>query len=107
MSWNIKTFEQLSAQELYSILQIRNAVFIVEQNCAYQDVDNKDLAALHLFYTKDNSIVAYCRVLPAGLSYPEISIGRVLTVKSVRKQGLGKVLMEHTIHKRTLAKTKY
>lgn len=94
MSWSIKTFEQLNPQELYSILQIRNAVFIVEQNCPYQDVDNKDLSAIHIFYQKEGNIVAYCRIMPAGLSYPEISIGRVLTVKSVRTQGLGKVLME-------------
>src|SRR5690606_25036400 len=79
------------------ILQIRNAVFIVEQNCPYQDIDNKDFTALHLFYSKDNAILAYCRILPAGASYPEISIGRFLTVKSARNQGLGRVMMEKAI----------
>ncbi len=97
MSWSIKTFEELSGQELYSILQIRNAVFIVEQNCAYQDVDNKDLSAFHLFYIKDNAMQAYCRILPAGASYKEVSIGRFLSVKSARNLGLGKVMMQKAI----------
>lgn len=97
MSWSLKAFDALSLQELYSILQIRNAVFIVEQNCAYQDVDNKDLEAYHLFYTKDNAMLAYCRILAPGSSYKEVSIGRVLTVKSARNLGLGRVLMEKSI----------
>lgn len=97
MSWNIVAFGDLSLEDLYRILQIRNAVFIVEQNCPYQDLDNKDFGAYHLFYRKDNAISAYCRILPAGASYKEVSIGRVLTVRSVRKQGLGKVMMETAI----------
>ena len=97
MSWHTKTFDELTANELYSILQIRNAVFIVEQNCPYQDLDNKDQSAFHLFYVKDNAMLAYCRILPAGASYKEISIGRVLNVKSARNQGLGKVMMEKAI----------
>ncbi|OJV55278.1 MAG: GNAT family N-acetyltransferase [Bacteroidetes bacterium 43-16] len=98
MSWHLKPFQELSNHELYSILQIRNAVFIVEQACYYQDVDNKDLNALHLFYIKDNAMLAYCRILPAGISYKEASIGRFLTVQSARNQGLGKVLIEQAIY---------
>lgn len=98
MSWHLKSFQELSNHELYSILQIRNAVFIVEQACSYQDVDNKDLNAWHLFYIKDNSMLAYCRILPAGISYKEASIGRFLTVQSARNQGLGKVLIEQAIY---------
>lgn len=98
MSWSLKKFDELSVNELYSILQIRNAVFIVEQECYYQDVDNKDLKALHLFYTKDNAMLAYCRILGPGISYPECSIGRVLTVHSARNLGLGKVLVEKALY---------
>lgn len=98
MSWSLKSFQELSTQELYSILQIRNAVFIVEQACCYQDVDNKDISALHLFYTKDNAMLAYCRILPAGVSYKEASFGRFLTVQSARNMGLGKVLIEQALY---------
>lgn len=98
MSWSLKTFDTLSNQELYSILQIRNAVFIVEQACSYQDVDNKDLNALHLFYTKDNAMLAYCRILPPGVSYKEASFGRFLTVQSARNLGLGKVMIGQAIY---------
>lgn len=97
MSWNIVSFDALSREDLYRILQIRNAVFIVEQNCPYQDVDNRDFGAFHLFYVSDNAMLAYCRLLPAGSSYKEVSIGRFLTVRSARGQGLGKVMMEKAV----------
>lgn len=94
MNWVLKKFEDLTPHELYVIMQLRNEVFVVEQNCAYQDADNKDLHSFHLMGWKDNKLVAYTRLLPPGLSYPEPSIGRVVTSPSVRKEGYGRELMK-------------
>jgi len=98
MEWILKSFEQLDTPELYRILQVRNAVFVTEQHCPYQDADNKDLQALHLWQQTDDDVVkAYCRLLPPGVSYPEASIGRVLTSMAYRKEGLGRRMMEQAI----------
>lgn len=97
MNWVLKKFEDLTPHELYVIMQLRNEVFVVEQNCAYQDADNKDLHSFHLMGWKDNKLVAYTRLLPPGLSYPEPSIGRVVTSPSVRKEGYGRELMKTSI----------
>lgn len=97
MNWVLKKFEDLTPHELYAIMQLRNEVFVVEQNCAYQDADNKDLHSFHLMGWKDNKLVAYTRLLPPGLSYPEPSIGRVVTSPSVRKEGYGRELMKTSI----------
>lgn len=88
MEWNIKRFNQLSIEEIYEILQIRNEVFVVEQKCAYQDCDGKDKHSYHLFYSHKGKIVSYLRILEKGISYKEISIGRVLTKKEYRNKGL-------------------
>lgn len=98
----VKPFEKLELQELYDILQARVAVFVVEQNCPYQEIDGKDPDCYHLFYREDGKIQACLRVVPPGLSYPEASIGRVLTVN--RGGGLGKKLMQEGI---SLAKELY
>jgi len=90
-------FNELSARQLYAIYKLRSEVFVVEQNCAYQDVDDKDLHAWHLMLCKNNELVGYCRLLPPGLSYSESSIGRVVTVQSERGQGTGRQLMEEAI----------
>lgn len=97
MNWVLKKFEDQTPHELYAIMQLRNEVFVVEQNCAYQDADNKDLHSFHLMGWKDNKLVAYTRLLPPGLSYPEPSIGRVVTSPSVRKEGYGRELMKTSI----------
>ena len=103
MNWQLHTFNELTTLDLYNILQLRNAVFIVEQQCTYQDIDNKDLKALHLIYKTENDIIAYCRLLPPGLSYEQSSIGRVLTKASYRSKGIGKTLMQQAIrHCQTL-----
>jgi len=95
MNWHCKSFRELSAAELYSILQLRSAVFVVEQQCVYQDLDGKDEAALHLWASdEEGHIVACCRILPAGVSYPEASVGRVAAAVSQRKRGTGRLLME-------------
>jgi len=98
ITWECKTFSELSNEELYKILQIRNEVFVVEQNCAYQDCDNKDLNAFHLTAWDENNLIAYTRLLPPGYSYPAAaSIGRVCVSFSSRRKKLGKLLMSKSI----------
>ncbi|MEO7982521.1 MAG: GNAT family N-acetyltransferase [Bacteroidota bacterium] len=96
--WICKKFDDLSAQELYAIMQLRNEVFVVEQNCVYQDADNKDTSCHHLMGWKgDSQLVAYTRLLPPGLAYPEPSIGRVVTSPAARGGGIGRELMKKSI----------
>lgn len=97
--WTYKPFAELSAAELYSILQLRNEVFVVEQNCVYQDADGKDEKCFHLMGWFENTLVAYVRIIPQGISYTEASIGRVVTAPAYRKFGLGKELMQLAIEK--------
>src|ERR1700712_224271 len=97
MNWIVKSFAELTPYELYRILQLRNEVFIVEQNCPYQDMDNKDLKAFHLMGVMENRLLAYSRLLSPGISYRESSIGRVVSSPSARKKGMGKQLMEESI----------
>ena len=94
MNLYIKHFNELTTMELYSILRARAEIFVVEQDCVYQDLDNKDLNAWHVWFEDEDGVAAYCRVLDKGVSYEgEGSIGRVITVK--RGTGLGyKVMME-------------
>lgn len=75
----LKHFSKLPTQELYQLLRLRNEVFIVEQKCPYSDIDNKDQESYHLLYYVDDQLAGYARILPAGLSYAEIAIGRVVT----------------------------
>lgn len=84
----VKPFDELSLEELYEILKVRAEVFVVEQNCAYQDLDDKDKYSYHVFLKDETGIQAYLRVVDKGVSYEEVSLGRVLTVK--RGCGLGK-----------------
>lgn len=97
MLWQLKKFEELTSEEVYEILKIRTEVFIVEQNCPYQDSDYKDQSSYHLFSRENNKIVAYLRILEKGVSYDEISIGRVLVVKEYRGKSLAKELMLNAI----------
>ncbi|NQQ33200.1 GNAT family N-acetyltransferase [Streptococcus suis] len=97
MQWEIKAFDQLSLQELYTILTLRTNVFVVEQACPYPEVDGKDPNCLHLLGTINGELVAYLRILPAGLSYDEVSIGRVVIKSSHRGKGLGRSMMEQAI----------
>lgn len=94
----IKPFNELSTDELYKILQLRMEVFVVEQNCPYLDCDNKDYSAHHLLFFEEDLLVAYCRVLPEGISYTGYSsIGRVVTKESHRGKNLGRDLMKEAI----------
>jgi ElaA protein len=93
----IKSFQNLHVDELYNLLQLRSEVFVVEQNCVFLDQDNKDQRCQHLLLYADGILAAYCRLMPAGLSYEEISIGRVVTSGQYRGTGLGKQVMELAI----------
>jgi len=97
MNWLCKKFDDLTPLELYQILQLRNEVFVVEQNCVFQDADNKDLRCHHIMGFENNQLLGYARIVPAGISYVETSIGRVVTSLSQRNRGLGKILMQKTI----------
>lgn len=98
MIWTLKYFDALTTKELYEILKLRNEVFIVEQNCPYQDLDNKDLKAWHLMGIEDDQLIAYSRLLAPGISYSESSIGRIVSSPFARKTGMGKKLMDESIH---------
>lgn len=93
MKWEIKKFKELESEEIYEILKIRNEVFIVEQRCAYLDCDGKDKESYHLFLEDNKKIVAYLRILQKGISYDEISIGRVLVHKNHRRKGIAQEMM--------------
>ena len=96
-NWTIKKFDELTLEELYAILQLRNEVFIIEQNCIYQDPDGKDQPAWHLMAIEGDKLVAYTRILPPGVSYSDPAIGRVVTSSSKRRSGLGRELMKRSI----------
>ena len=95
--WLLKRFDELSPYQLYAALQLRNAVFVVEQNCIFQDADDRDQNAWHLSGFNDNKLVAYSRIIPPGFMYQEASIGRVVTAPAVRRTGAGKLLMQQSI----------
>lgn len=94
----VKTFDQLTTEELYQILRLRSAVFVVEQDCVYQDVDNKDQKALHVVGVKDGEIVAYTRIFKPGDYFENVSIGRVVVAQDQRKYGLGKQIMQASLN---------
>ena len=86
-----KWFSELTTQELYELLRVRSDVFVVEQDCVYQDLDYDGQPAMHLWLTEGDRIVALCRVCPAGTHMEEVSIGRVIT--TVRGKGYGRQIM--------------
>lgn len=97
IQWRLKKFDELTPHELYAALQLRNEVFVVEQQCAFQDADDKDQGSYHLLGFAGEKLSAYTRLVPPGLSYPEMSIGRVVTSPAVRRSGAGKLLMTESI----------
>jgi ElaA protein len=88
-----KTFQELSTDELYSILQLRSAIFVVEQHCVYQDLDGKDALAIHVLGKKEGELVAYTRIFAPGAYFKEASIGRVAVKKQERQFGFGREIM--------------
>jgi ElaA protein len=98
LHWITKPFEALTLAELYALLQLRSEVFVVEQTCAFQDIDGHDQAAVHLLgYTAAGELAAYARLFEAGRSYDQASIGRVVTSPRHRGAGLGRELLRQAI----------
>ena len=97
MDFYTKHFSELSGSELYSILRLRAAVFVVEQNCAYLDPDHKDEDAYHVLLKDTGLLIGYSRLLAPGVSHSEQSIGRVVIKKEARLKGSGRALMRYSI----------
>lgn len=97
MDWKTYTWEELSRDDLYDVLRLRAEVFVVEQDCVYQDLDGKDQKAIHIVAWDKGSAVATARVLPPGVSYNEPSIGRVVVASHDRAKGLGRELMGRSL----------
>ena len=97
IQFKIKPFNELSAHELYQALQLRSEVFVVEQNCVYQDIDGKDSKALHLLGVFENTIVAYARLFAPGYYFDNASIGRVVINANYRDRKWGHSLMQAAI----------
>lgn len=95
MQLTVKHFTQLTAEELYEILRARSAVFVVEQNCAYQDMDGADTLAYHLWLSDETGLLAYVRVVPAGVVHEDVTIGRVISLR--RRCGLASRLLEEGV----------
>lgn len=101
--WRCVPFHNLTPHELYAVLALRSAVFVVEQACAYQDLDGADLQCHHLMAVDETqSVLAHTRLVPAGLKYAEPSIGRVVTAKAARGMGMGHELMARSCEWLTL-----
>lgn len=97
MEYVLKEFNGLSLDELYQIIQLRLEIFVVEQDCIYQDLDGKDNVAYHLFVKDDDEIVAVLRILPENVSYDEMAIGRIVVKKSHRGQGIAGAMMKRAM----------
>ena len=98
LEWQNLSFTELTAEGLYAVLRLRQEVFVVEQNCAYLDIDNMDQQETHMLGMRDGELLAYQRCLPPGLSYPESSsLGRIVICPVVRGQQLGRVLVRRGI----------
>ena len=98
MQITAKKIIECTSVELHQIYALRSQVFVVEQNCAYQDVDEKDLQAIHVCVKEQDNLVAYCRILPPGVAYSDTAIGRVLVAQNQRHKGFAKLLMQWSIN---------
>ena len=96
-NWICKKFSELTAEELYTMLRLRSEVFVVEQNCVFLDMDNKDQYCDHLAGWQADKLVGYARIVPAGISYSESSIGRIVSSPSARGKGIGQDLLNQSI----------
>ncbi len=102
ITWKCVTFDELNVHELYAIMQLRNEVFVVEQNCVFQDADDKDQRCWHLTGWHGNKLAAYARLVPPGVAYDEMAIGRVVSSPAMRGAGIGRQLMQNAILNCTL-----
>lgn len=96
-SWNCLPFHELAVEDLYAMLRLRSEVFVVEQQCIFLDMDDKDQQCRHILGWKDGLLGASARIVPPGLAYPEPSIGRVVSSPLVRRSGGGRLLMRYAI----------
>jgi ElaA protein len=96
-TWTCKKFNELTPEELYMILRLRSEVFVVEQNCVFLDMDNKDFYCRHLMGWQGEKLLGYSRIVPAGISYAESSIGRIVSSPAARGQGIGRELLIQSI----------
>lgn len=102
MKWTFKEYKELTLNEFHAILKLRIDVFIVEQNCPYSELDNKDKLAFHLFaFAEENpdEIIAYTRIFKPGDYYKQAALGRVVVHPDYRKKNLGRILIQETIQK--------
>lgn len=97
MDWILKKFEDLNVNELYALLRLRSEVFVVEQQCLFLDLDDKDQESYHLMGMEEGRLLAYTRIVPPGVTGDLPSIGRVVTSPEARGGGIGKSLMEKSI----------
>jgi ElaA protein len=97
ITWVCKYFNELTPEELYAILRLRSEVFVVEQNCVFLDMDNKDRYCDHIMAWSDNGLVGCSRIVPAGISYVETSIGRIVSSPAFRGRGIGRELLTKSI----------
>lgn len=97
MNWQIKRFDELTSTELYDMIKLRLEVFIGEQGCSYEDLDDRDKQGYHVFLYDNDEVIACCRILDAGVAYEEISIGRVCVHKNYRKQGIAQSMMKEAM----------
>ena len=95
MEFTLKRFNELTVDELFEIYKLRVSVFVVEQHCPYQEVDDFDTSALHLCTREDGKLIAYLRILPKGTAFEEVSLGRVISVN--RRCGVGSLLVKEGI----------
>src|SRR6185437_1787908 len=95
--WRQKTFADITPQELHAALKLRSDVFVVEQNCAFTEIDGADPQCLHLMGWDKDELLAYCRLVPPGMKFKEWAIGRVVTSAAARRTGLGRELMQRAI----------
>src|ERR1700749_3078311 len=97
ITWTCKKFSELKPEELYMILRLRSEVFVVEQNCVFLDMDNKDFYCEHLMAWEEGKLLGYSRIVPAGISYVESSIGRIVSSPAARGLGIGRELLVKSI----------
>ncbi len=97
LDWTLAAWDDLSTRQLHDLLQLRSEVFVVEQNCVFQDIDGADPQALHLLGSHGGQLLAYARCFPPGVKFVEASIGRVVTRPAARGGGLGHVLIDQAV----------
>ncbi|MCC5915055.1 MAG: GNAT family N-acetyltransferase [Balneolaceae bacterium] len=92
------SFDHLTSEQLYKVLKLRQDVFIIEQDCIYEDIDNLDQQSIHLLLMDGEKLAAYSRIVPADVKYSEPSIGRIISSSDYRRKGLGREIVQHSLN---------